>query len=162
MAVDMTPAVGLVKSLAQRRIAYKAVTAGARVVQKAAKAAAPKRKGSGALKQSLGVKAAKGKRGRSLAFAVIGPRKKIVKQIVPPRGKKPRRVVPAFYAHLVELGTRPHAIGTGRHPGTKPRPFLRPAYAANRNAIAAVMSRIMAVESFKALAKAKKPTIRKG
>lgn len=38
------------------------------------------------------------------------------------------------YAHLVELGTRPHILGgafSGAfHPGAKPKPFIRPALAA--------------------------------
>lgn len=48
----------------------------------------------------------------------------------------------AFYAHMVEFGTRPHIIapkrsamqiggqfvaGTVEHPGARPRPFMRPA-----------------------------------
>ena len=61
---------------------------------------------------------------------------------------------PAKYAHLVEFGTKPHPIGKGikakarralsrilssagisaqrgMHPGTPPRPFLRPAFEQN-------------------------------
>ena len=44
---------------------------------------------------------------------------------------KGRKRVPANYIALVEKGTAPHAIGKGQHPGTKPRPFLEDAYAAN-------------------------------
>ena len=44
--------------------------------------------------------------------------------------------VPAWTAHLVEKGTAPHAIEgaygvkglTVQHPGTKPHPFMRPAW----------------------------------
>lgn len=136
-----------IESLAkQRAITLKAIKAGAKLVQAGAKARAPKRKGSGALKQSLGVKAVKGKRGKTLALAVIGARKKVSKMVKPPRGTKLIKAVPAFYAHLVEDGTKPHSIRKGsklarkgkpaagpqdlKHPGSKPRPFLRPAWSA--------------------------------
>jgi HK97 gp10 family phage protein len=37
-----------------------------------------------------------------------------------------------FYAHMLEFGTAPHVVGGrapgARHPGTAPRPFLRPAF----------------------------------
>lgn len=52
--------------------------------------------------------------------------------------------MPAFYAHLVEGGTKPHAVGKGsklgrkgkadvgqtgkKHPGAKAQPFLKPAF----------------------------------
>lgn len=55
------------------------------------------------------------------------------------------QIYPRNYAHLVEFGTRPHAVGrgsrlkgvlgtqTGRmHPGAKPKPFIRPAYEAKK------------------------------
>ena len=53
------------------------------------------------------------------------------------------KIYPRNYAHLVEYGTKPHALGKGSklnptkgeaeqsgrmHPGAKPKPFMRPAY----------------------------------
>ncbi len=50
------------------------------------------------------------------------------------------RAYPRNYAHLVEYGTRAHFLGssssTGHkmHPGARPKPFLRPAWDAKREA----------------------------
>ncbi len=52
--------------------------------------------------------------------------------------KKSRLAVPAWYIRFVEFGTAPHGVkrslrpGGKLHPGGRPRPFLRPAYEANR------------------------------
>lgn len=52
-----------------------------------------------------------------------------------------RKHDPRHTAHLVELGTRPHMIPipslkvTVRHPGTQPKPFLKPAMENNVNAV---------------------------
>lgn len=64
----------------------------------------------------------------------------------------------AFYAHMVEYGTRPHTIapkrsamqiggqfvaGTVEHPGARPRPFMRPAADAQFSAaVAAVQKKV--------------------
>lgn len=64
----------------------------------------------------------------------------------------------AFYAHMVEFGTRPHTIaprtgrlqingqfvaGTVEHPGTSPHPFMRPAADAKFTAaVAAVQKKV--------------------
>lgn len=155
----------------QRGVTLKGARAGAKVVQRAGKSAAPKRRGSGALKQSLGVKAAKGKRGKTLAYAVVGPRKKFRKTVTV--GGRTTTAVPAFYAHLVEKGIRPHSLkkgsllarrnkkavgqGVGRqHPGAKPRPFLGPAYESNKGVIRDVMLRTMAEEITKEMTRAAK------
>lgn len=47
-------------------------------------------------------------------------------------GKVRKTGADVFYAHMVEFGTRPHSLakdGKGQinHPGTLPRPFMRPA-----------------------------------
>ena len=45
-------------------------------------------------------------------------------------GGKTKSGANVFYAHMVEFGTRPHALSKGgevTHPGTAPRPFMRPA-----------------------------------
>lgn len=98
-----------VKSVARARsITLKGVKAGSKLVQAAVKARAPKR--SGALGQSIGTKAVKGKRGRTVAFAVIGARVKFQKTIKRGRGKgtvaKPHK-----YAGIVNKGSR-HSKGT--------------------------------------------------
>lgn len=113
----------------QRGISLKSVKAGAKVIQSAAKARAPKRKGSGALRQSIGIKGVKGTKGKTLAYAVIGARTKVSKMVRTGRGNKLVKAVPAKYAHLVEKGTRPRA----GHPGSKPKPFLRPAFDSNKS-----------------------------
>jgi hypothetical protein len=126
--VDTSGLRGLASDARRRTMTVRAVGAGARVVAKAAKPLAPRRAAhGGTLKRSLGSKAGKGRRGKTIAFAVVGPRKSVERTI--PRGRKAVRVVPFFYAHLAEKGTRPHGLGGGRkHPGARPRPFLRPAW----------------------------------
>jgi HK97 gp10 family phage protein len=167
---DTSGIAALSSAAKQRAVTLKAVKAGARIVQSSAKANAPRRKGKGGggLKVSLGVKAVKGSRGKTLALAVIGPRKKVVRQI--PRGRKTVKSVPAFYAHLVEKGTAPHdtargakrkkAAGPGKHPGTKAQPFLAPAYESNKAAVGAAVEKELAAgierEIQKAAAKLKK------
>lgn len=168
VVVDTRGLAGLVTKAKERSITLRAVKAGARLVQADAKAAAPRRKGSGALRQSLGTKAVKGTRGSTVALAVVGARKKVVKTLS--RGNKSVRVVPAFYAHLVEKGTRPHAIGKGSklgrkgkasgpqaggmHPGAKAQPFLVPAWESNRSRAAEEAKKVLADEIQKAIAKA--------
>lgn len=125
----------IAKLAKQRAITLKAVKAGAKIVQRAAKANAPRR--SGALKQSIGIKAAKGTRGKTLAFVVIGARAKVEKVF---RGRK---VKPSKYSHLVEKG----------HKGVAARPFLKPALDSSRGAAERAMLDAMAEEISKALAK---------
>ncbi len=75
---------------------------------------------------------------------------------------KPRD--PVYYAHLVEGGTKPHALGKGSsrrkskqhgnmHPGTKPRPFLRPAWDATESEVQDVITAEMQRGIEKAMAK---------
>lgn len=56
-------------------------------------------------------------------------------------GGKTRGGADVFYAHFVEFGTRPHALSgfkkEKQHPGTKPRPFMRPALDAQAGAAVA-------------------------
>jgi HK97 gp10 family phage protein len=42
---------------------------------------------------------------------------------------------PVKYAHLVEFGTAGHMIGNRFHPGTRPQPFLEPAYFSTRDEV---------------------------
>lgn len=54
---------------------------------------------------------------------------------------------PSKYAHLVEYGTRQHALsrgrGKGQHPGTKPQPFFRPAAEQGQALALAEFTRVM-------------------
>jgi HK97 gp10 family phage protein len=37
-----------------------------------------------------------------------------------------------YYSHMIEFGTKPHTIGNGQHPGTAARPYMRPAFEAEK------------------------------
>lgn len=114
--VDYSPIYGVAAMAKQRAITLKAVKAGAKPILQAAKAMAPRRKlGGGTLRRSLGVRAIKGRVGKTLAIAVIGPRKQVIEYKVVRPGGKSEKVWPAKYAHLVELGVRPHKLGAGSH-----------------------------------------------
>lgn len=121
----------------KRAIVLKAVKAGAKIVQRRAKPATPKR--SGALRQSIGIKTQKGSRGKTLAFAVIGARAKVSKVY---RGKTVR---PAKYAHLVERGTK----------RTAARPFLKPALDSQKSQISRAILDTLAAEIARVLSKQK-------
>lgn len=102
----------------------------------------------GALKKALGYKVKAFKAGMGY-YGIMGARKDPVPL---PAGRKPRftryavrrsswtrkkmRIVPHKYLHLVEGGTRPHAVGRGSslrrgiqippfHPGARKQPFMR-------------------------------------
>lgn len=119
----------------KRAVTLKAVKAGAKLVQQRAKANAARR--SGALRQSIGTKAVKGSRGKTLALAIVGARAKVVRQY------KGRAVKPSKYAHLVERGTVRSAA----------RPFLKPALDSQKTQISRAMLDTLAAEIAKALAK---------
>lgn len=95
-----------------------AVRAGGSFLIKEMRRRAPKETGS--LKKALGQRIKTYRRSKTVA-AIVGPRSKRYDT------SKGRRN-PANYAHLVELGTRPHSIGRGTHPGRPARPFMRPAW----------------------------------
>lgn len=170
--LDLSGLVELKTLSRQRAVTLKAVKAGAKLVQQAAKIRAPRRatKGGGGLRQSIGIKAEKGRKGKSLALAVIGARKKVSRMVKPPRGRKLVKSVPAYYAHLVEKGTAGHAITSGasrgrgksskatshkiNHPGAVAKPFLGPAWAAVKEAAIDAGQKVMAAEVQKAIAKA--------
>lgn len=172
LELDLTGFEILKTASRQRAATMKAVKAAAKIVQPAAKSRAPRRKakGGGGLRQSIGIKAEKGRRGKSLAVAVIGARKKVMKMVRPPRGRKLVKSVPAYYAHLVERGTAAHSIGIGssrgrgnlgkatkhkvNHPGSRAQPFLGPAWAATSKEAIAAANAVMGAEIQKAIAKA--------
>lgn len=162
----------------RRDVTLKGARAGAKVLERAVKADAPQR--TRMLRKSQGIIAKKGKAGTTTAYAVEGSRKKFDEMVVPPGRKKPERVVPAFYDHLVQGGTRPHAVSKGErlgrtqklnkkgkligrnviqtsqtghmHPGARPNPFRRRAYDANKAIIAETMLATMATEQQKVFA----------
>lgn len=120
----------------RRAITLKAIKAGAKLVQARAKTKVVKR--SGALRQSIGIKAEKGRKGKTLALAVVGARVKVVRQY---KGKSIR---PAKYAHLVEKGTSRAAA----------KPFLKPSLDGQKTAVSKAVLDTLAAEIQKELAKA--------
>jgi len=69
------------------------------------------------------------------------------------------RAYPRNYAHLVEYGTRAHFLGSGAnpgakmHPGARPKPFLRPAWDAKRDAAIARCREVVLADIEKAVEK---------
>lgn len=96
----------------KRNITLRGAKAAGKLLKIAARAEAPAR--TGALKQAQGVKAAKGTTaGSTASFAVQGARKKVARMVRLPGRKTVSRVVPAFYDHLVQLGTKSHSLAKG-------------------------------------------------
>ena len=150
--VDMSPAGKLVNELQRKKVTAKAIGKGAKLVIPAARSRAPKRKGSGALKKSIGSKSFASKKTKTGAVAVIGARRKTEVQVQ--HGNKTITAIPANYAHLVEFGTRAHSLAKGatlkrksgkgvtkgqgsgpQHPGAKPKPFMKPAWDSTKDAV---------------------------
>lgn len=124
----------------RNRILRAAVMAAGKVVLSRAKADAPRE--SGLLRKSMARKV-KVYRNSGVAVAIVGPRKGYKQQVTRKRGKWRASTVwadPVRYAHLVELGTRPHRQRGGQHPGSMPRPFLTPAATQQATAIRAAMA----------------------
>jgi len=82
------------------------------------------------------------------------------------KGAKPYQrgdIYPRNYAHLVEFGTRPHAVGRGSklggtqhglmHPGAKPYPYMRPAFDSKKGEAQRVAIATIAAEIAKEIAK---------
>ena len=123
----------MTKNLAQlgTRVAARgpstAVRAAGAVIIREMRMRAPKATGS--LKKSIGQKVKNYKRSGTVA-SIIGARSK---SYATAQGKRN----PAYYAHLVEFGVKPHATGkkksfyrrgTGQHPGHRAQTFMRPAW----------------------------------
>lgn len=100
-----------------RKVFRNAMNAGARVVRDAAREKAAQR--TGELSRKIIARSAR-TRSRSEHRSTV-----TINQ------KSPAR----FYAHLVELGTKPHDVKGRKHPGAKAQPFLRPAIDENREAV---------------------------
>lgn len=169
--VDVRGFSSLISAVQTRTVTLKAVRAGIKVLIGPAKAGAPRR--SGALKQSQGSRAAKGRKGKTIAFAVQGARNAVQKTY------KNRVVKPGKYDHLVQGGTRPHRLGKGEklareaiakfgtafkpgtsqttggmHPGAKPNPYRKRAFAAVKDRVAAEINRVAGLELQKIIDKA--------
>ena len=104
-----------------------AVRAGSSVIIKEMRRRAPVETGS--LKKALGQKV-KNYRGSGTVTSIVGARSKRYETA---KGKRN----PAYYAHLIELGVKPHRTGKkkfgyrrgrGMHPGFRAQPFMRPAW----------------------------------
>jgi len=164
---DVAGMVALVKLSRQRDITLKGVKAGVKVLERAAKAGAPK--ASGALRVAQGNKAKKGRSGGTTSYAVQGAKTKTEKMVTRKGRRTPTRAVPAFYDHLVNLGTKPHAVGKGSalgrkgkpagaqvgglHPGTAAQPFRRRAWAAVKDQAGGAALKAMAAAVQSAIAK---------
>lgn len=165
--IDLTGIDAIESSAKSRAITLKAVKAGAKLVQSAMKANAPK--DSGALKQSIGIKAVKGSKSRTGAVAVVGARKKVQKMVTRKGRTTPTKAVPAFYAHLEDQGVRPHAVGKGSklgrkekpngaqtggmHPGVKATRFMQDAWENTQSQAAEAATQVAAAEIAAAMAK---------
>lgn len=145
---------------------------------------------TGALKKSIvaetrGVKGsqdAKGRPTRHVAVVTIqrkafevNDKGRAVKAKLLKRGEVAKnitgKVYPRNYAHLVEFGTAPHALGGGstvrdrktgaageqkgaKHPGSRPKAFMRPAYDTKRAEAEKAIAARLRVEIAKAVEKA--------
>ena len=132
-------------------VSRRALQAAADVLAEEARARAPVQAipGGGALRDSIkGVSARRKRRGGRVyigAYVIIAEPKGLKRR--GGKGKKtPDEIIerkdPRLYDHLVEFGTRPHALGKGssinrgiirkqtgaQHPGAKKQPFMRPAF----------------------------------
>lgn len=172
---DVTGFVKLIGKTKTRTVTLKGVRAGAKELLKIVRPLVPRRKRSGALRQAQGVKAAKGKKGKTVSFAVQGAKTNIIKFVKLQGYKTPQKVWPAKYDHLVQGGTKAHRLGKGeaverlrrgrvatrqtaqttggQHPGTAPNPYRKRAYEAAKHRIGAVMNKVMGDELQKEIAK---------
>lgn len=176
VTTDVSGMLSLVKKAKARSITLKGVRAGAKVLLKAVRPRTPRRKRSGALRQAQGVKAAKGRKGKTISFAVQGARVKVQKFVKLDGYRTPQKVVPANYDHLVQGGTRQHRLGKGEkleriavgrrrsvkgtgqiagglHPGAKKNPYRRSTYEAVKDQVGRVMNATMGTELQKEIAK---------
>lgn len=142
VAIDTGGITGVASEAKKRNITLKGAKAAGKILKVAARSAAPKR--SGATKRAQAVKAAKGKKGTTTSYAVQGVKKKFSMQYTPKGRTKSERVVPAFIDHLIQLGTKPHALKKGaslgrkgkgaaaqvgkKHPGARPNPYRERAW----------------------------------
>jgi hypothetical protein len=163
--VDTAGITVALNELQTRSASLKAVRAGIKIVQSAAKSAAPKRGGD--LRRAQGIKAVKGKKGKTTSFAVQGAKTAYV------RFRKGRKIKPSKYDHLVIGGAKAHFMpyrkGFGvlksqagvkkMHPGARANPYRARAYAGVKSAVADTVMLAMAGETRKILDKATAKTL---
>lgn len=129
----------------RKKVLRPAVTAASRPIRQAAKASVPVR--FGALKKSIDLKA---KSYKETAVAIVGPKTGQSATGVNLFGQS-GRIVPTQYAHLVEKGTKPHVIRTGRgrkviwmHPGSPPTRFMQKALSSQATHASGILNRKIA------------------
>ena len=113
----------------QNNILRGALRSGAKPMLEAARQAAPVGEPSDAAKRKYKVYAG-ALRDSLRVSARIDRRNGNVVASIKAGGKSRRTGADVFYANFSEFGTRPHALsknGESNHPGTAPRPFMRPA-----------------------------------
>lgn len=138
--VDARDVLKLLRTLARiepklaRKHLRKGIEKGCRIVRNSAKQKVRKR--YRILSKSLGVKIKTYFKTKTI-IGIVGPRRDYQRVV------KGKRIVPVFYAHLVEFGTKAHAVGKEdsirkgiqrgvMHPGSEPFPFMRPAWDENK------------------------------
>lgn len=163
---DVMKTLAKLKQSTRTKILRKAVTQGAKPILKDARSKAPVE--SGLLKKSLGTKIKTYPSG--VVVAVIGPRmefktdpktskrKQVYKRTGKAKLKRFERRQPAYYAHLVEKGTKPHSLGKGsstrkktqvqgpQHPGTKAVKFMRRALDSQQASVRVIMRKVIRQE----------------
>lgn len=146
------------------RAVKRALYSGGGVIRDNARGRVPIR--TGALRKSIVVEGSKAPARNQLAVKVTIARKafRMFEGQITVRKKKPGDrayrvgdIYPRNYAHLVEWGTKPHALGRGSkrkyaivgmqtgpwHPGSAPKPYLRPAFeAAREEAVRVIADRL--------------------
>lgn len=146
----------------QRRLSRPGITKGARVINRAARANAPRR--SGELRRALWYVVRTYRSG--VVAGVIGPRNRYGRAKAPAATARPgalrrwklgRGRIPAKYAHLVHGGTAPHVLvrvrrGRGlpdrvvMHPGARANPFLADAWQSTSDEVGRILSQSLAEE----------------
>lgn len=135
------------------RAVKRALYSGGGVIRDEARGRVPIR--TGALRKSIVVEGSKAPARHQLAvkvtiarkaFRMMGENLKLQKRKPGERAYRKGDIYPRNYAHLVEWGTKPHALGKGSrrryaivgmqtgpwHPGSAPKPYLRPAFETKR------------------------------
>lgn len=127
----------------RNRVLRRALRRGSQPVVQAARRLVPA--DTRELRRSIGTRSRTYRRGGVIVF-VIGPRWGA--RTKAPRGRRARAYNPGRYGHLVELGTGPHLIPitrgpfagrVARHPGSRPRPFMRRGFGASRRRAEAII-----------------------
>jgi len=141
---------------AMRRAARTSISKALTVVSKDMKRRAKAIGDDGSISKSI-TKKLKTYSKRNVVWGMVGPSTKYVNEAANPVAHKPSKT-----AHLIEFGTRPHVIRRKggivvQHPGTAPRPFIRPSIEANKDIVLQIMKSEYVRAIDKAYAKMGKP-----